>query len=310
MPRPWPEYSAREWARLRPLVERYKYVRYQALVAIHVRRSAAKGDIAALRSRIAGQRVMVAVAFNDAGFVERQTALAKRNTPGCLHLIADNSSDPAASARIETAANESGCAYVKLRPGPWRKPEDGGRSHALAMNWVWRNLLRPARPLAFGFIDHDNFPLRATDPFAPLEDHAVAGQVRNRSGRERWYLWAGFCFFRFDAVEHRALNFSLDWAAGLDTGGANWFSLYRHLAAAEVFDAGMRVEPIAHDLGDHDLRLEWIGEWLHLGNFNVPLSLSEPLRRELAALKLSVVEERLSAALDAAGSEQRGEPGA
>jgi hypothetical protein len=297
VPRPWPEYSAREWRHLRPLVERYKYARYQARVAAHVRRSAAKGDVAALRSRIAGQQVLVAVAFDDPGFVERQIALVRRNVPGCLHLIADNSADEAAAARIEAAASSAGCAYVKLRPGPWRKPEDGGRSHALAMNWVWRNLLRPARPAAFGFIDHDIFPMRPTDPFAQLGQHAVVGQLRNRSGRERWYLWAGFCFFRFDAVQRTKLNFSLDWAAGLDSGGANWFSLYRRLAPADVLDTGMTVEAIAHDLGDHALRLEWIGAWLHLGNFNVPLSLPEPLRRELMARKQRVVDERLAAAL-------------
>jgi len=309
LPRPWPEYSAREWARLRPLVERYKHARYQALAAMHARRPAAKGDVTALRSRIAGQCVLIAVAFNDPGFAERQIALVKLNIPDCLHLIADNSTDAVAAARIEVAASAAGCAYVKLRPGPWRKPEDGGRSHALAMNWVWRNLLRPARPLAFGFIDHDLFPLRAADPFAPLADHAVAGQVRDRSGgRNRWYLWAGFCFFRFDAVERRALDFSLDWAAGLDTGGANWFALYRYLTQGDVFDAGMVVEPIAHDIGDHALRLEWIGDWLHLGNFNVPLSLPEPVRRELIALKLRVVEARLSAALAEARSEQGREP--
>jgi hypothetical protein len=74
-----------------------------------------------------------------------------------------------------------------------------------------------------------------------------------------------------------------------------------------VSDAGMTIQPIQHDLGDHALRLEWIGDWLHLGNFNVPLSLPEPLRRELMAVKLRAVEARLSAALVEGGLEQRGE---
>ena len=295
MPRPWSEYSVREWTRLRPLVERYRYAGYQLQMALRLRQPPAGGDLAALKSRIAGRRVLVAIAFNDPGFVERQIALVRRNVTDCVHLIADNSTDAAASGRIEAIAAAAGCDYLRLRPGPWLKPDQGGRSHGLAMTWVWRNLLRPARPAAVGFIDHDIFPMRPNDPFALLRDHAVAGQVRNRSGgRDRWYLWAGFCFFRFDAVERRALNFSLDWAAGLDTGGANWFSLYRHLQPQEVSDLGVRHEPIG---GEAELRLEWVGDWLHAGNFSVPLSLPETARRRLIDRKRTVLEQRLAAAL-------------
>ena len=299
MPRPWSEYSAREWTRLRPLVERYKYAGYQARMALHLRRPPARGDLAALRARFAGRRVLVAIAFNDPGFVEKQVALVERNAPGLVHLIADNSTDEAAADLIEKVAASRGCAYLRLRPGPWRKPEQGGRSHALAMTWVWRNLLRPARPASFGFIDHDIFPVRPTDPFAPLADHAVAGQVRDRSGgRGRWYLWAGFCFFRFDAVERNALDFSLDWAAGLDTGGANWFSLYRHLQPADVFDTGVSFEPLEpHLAGGAASSLEWIGDWLHAGNFSLPLTLPDDERRELIARKRRVLDARLAAAL-------------
>jgi hypothetical protein len=294
VPRPWSEYSAREWTRLRPLVERYKYAGYQLRMELHLRRPAAVGDLGALRSRIAGRRVLVAIAFNDPGFVERQIALVKRHVADCVHLIADNSTDEAAARRIEATATAAGCAYLRLRAGPWLKPEQGGRSHGLAMTWVWRKLLRPARPAAFGFIDHDIFPTRPTDPFAPLRDHVVAGQVRDRSGgRERWYLWAGFCFFRFEAVERRPLNFSLDWAAGLDSGGANWFSLYRYLQPAEVLDLGVRHEPI-EGAGEVELRLEWIGDWLHAGNFSLPLSLPEAVRGPLLERKRAALEERLA----------------
>ncbi len=303
MPRPWSEYSIREWTRLRPLVERYKYAGYQLQMAYRLRQPAAGGDPAALKARIAGRRVLVTIAFNDPGFVARQVALVGRNVADCVHLVADNSTDAAAAAQIEAAAAATGSDYLRLPPGPWLKPEQGGRSHGLAMSWVWRNLLRPARPAAFGFIDHDIFPMRPTDPFAPLRDHVVAGQVRDRSdGHGRWYLWAGFCFFPFDAVELRALNFSLDWAAGLDTGGANWFALYRHLQSGDVADLGVRHEPIGAD-GEARLRLEWVGDWLHAGNFSLPLSLPEPERRRLIAQKRAELEQRLSAALGEAPPE-------
>jgi len=297
VPRPWSEYSVREWTRLRPLVERYKYAGYQLQMSRRLRQPAAGGDLAALKARIAGRRVLVAIAFNDVGFVERQIALVRRNVADCVHLIADNSTHTAAARQIQQIANAADCAYLRLPPGPWLKPEQGGRSHGLAMTWVWRNLLRHGRPAAFGFIDHDIFPMRPTDPFAVLLDHVVAGQARDRSGGHgRWYLWAGFCFFRFDAVEHRALNFSLDWAAGLDTGGANWFSLYRHLQPEEVADLGVQHEPIGGD-GEAELRLEWVGDWLHAGNFSLPLSLPAAERRLLMEHKRALLEQRLAGAL-------------
>jgi len=306
VPRPWPEYSAREWTRLRPLVERYKHAGHLARMAYHLRRPPAVGDLAALRARIAGRQALVAIAFEDPGFVARQVALVRRNTPGVVHLIVDNSTDDMAARQIEAVAAKAHVDYLKLHPGPWRRPEQGSRSHGLAMSWVWRNLIRPARPAAFGFIDHDIFPIRPTDPFAPLRDHLVAGQVRNRSGRDRWYLWAGFCFFRFGPVASRALDFSPDWAAGLDTGGANWFSLYRNLRAGQVFDAEMRHEPIPGD-GGIDTRLEWIGDWLHAGNFSLSLSLPPDVRSGLIARKREALEARLGDALRDAGLEQRGE---
>ena len=29
----------------------------------------------------------------------------------------------------------------------------------------------------------------------------------------RWHLWAGFCFFSFDAVKNHRLDFGRDWSA-------------------------------------------------------------------------------------------------
>src|SRR5580658_3714076 len=139
VPRPWSEYSVREWTRLRPLVERYKYAGYQLQMAYRLRQPAVGADLAALKSRIAGRRVLVAIAFNDAGFVERQIALVRRNVSECIHLIADNSTDSAAAGQIEAIAAAARCDYLRLRPGPWLTPEQGGRSHGLAITWVWRN---------------------------------------------------------------------------------------------------------------------------------------------------------------------------
>jgi hypothetical protein len=297
MPRPWSDYSRREWLRITPLEQRYNYARYQFLAGWVARRPAVRGDVGTLRAAVQGRRVLVTVAFNDAEFIDWQATLLRRNVSDCVHLVVDNSSDAAASAEIERISAGHGAGYVKLAPSPWRRPIDGGRAHGSAMNWAWRNVLRPGRPLSFGFIDHDLFPVRPTDPFAPLAQHPVAGQVRNKSGRDRWFLWAGFCLFRFSAVEHLALNFSLDWAAGLDTGGANWFVLYRHLSPDQVFNAGEALESIGDDVPTSLARFEWIGDWLHYSNFSTPYDLPTAQRDAIGQRKRVLLEAKLAEAL-------------
>ena len=107
---------------------------------------------------------------------------------------------------------------------PWHS---FSRSHGIALNWVWHNILRPGSPRAFGFIDDDLFPTAPDDPFAPLDTQDFFGLVRQEG--QKWFLWAGYCTFRFDAVKDKPLDFGQDWFIGLDTGGANWSVLYQHV---------------------------------------------------------------------------------
>ncbi|MFI4935671.1 MAG: hypothetical protein ACHP7N_13695 [Caulobacterales bacterium] len=300
MPRPWSEYTARERRRLRPLVDRYKHARYQARMALHLRRPPASGDLGSLKGSIAGRRVIITIAFNDSEVVGWQAPLIARHVSNCYHLIADNSSDDEAARRIEAIARLNGCGYLRLPRGPWTKPEDGGRSHGLAMTWTWRNLVRLARPAAFGFIDHDIFPMKSANPFEPLATHAVAGRLRRAGETGRWNLWAGFCFYRFDAVQAVDLDFSLDWAAGLDTGGGNWARLYRRLDAEQVFDTGVSFEAVDPGASIDIARFEWIGDWLHKGNFSTPLDLAPGRREALLARKRALLLERLTAARETA----------
>src|SRR4029078_397803 len=107
---------------------------------------------------------------------------------------------------------------------PWHGAPS--RSHGLALNWALENVVKPRRPTAFGFVDADIFPLAATNPFEPLARQEFFGVVRNSGAR--WFLWAGFCFFRFSLIERFHLDFSQAWFLGLDTGGANWSVLFRN----------------------------------------------------------------------------------
>ncbi|MEJ0066493.1 MAG: hypothetical protein WDM85_14695 [Caulobacteraceae bacterium] len=229
--------------------------------------------------------MLAAIAFNDPGFVERQIALVKRHVADCVHLIADNSTDEAALAPDRRDRRRR---WLRLSEIATRPLDEAGARGPLARPGDDLGLAQPAaaaRPASFGFLDHDIFSDAPDRSIRATRGPSGRGQVRDRSsGHGRWYLWAGFCFFRFDAVQRHALNFSVDWNAGLDTGGANWFSLYRHLQPSEVDDLGVRYEPIGGD-APAELRLEWIGDWLHAGNFSLPLTVPSAQRAALLALK-------------------------
>jgi hypothetical protein len=131
----------------------------------------------------------------------------------------------------------------------------------MGLNWVWRNILRPGEPQAFGFLDHDLFPIAPDDPFAMLEVQPVYGVLREADAR--WFLWAGFCVFRFDAVKDLPLDFGQDWFNGLDTGGGNWDALYRTLDRRALAFTPTRFEPYKPCADPVKAAIQWCGTWLH-----------------------------------------------
>jgi hypothetical protein len=293
MPRPWSEYNAREWRRLRPLVDRYSHGRYQLRMAYHVRRHLPdRRQMRGLASRITGRKLLVTIAFNDADLIAWQVKLVRQYVADCIHLIADNSTSPQAVSAIAAIAAAHDLPCLRPPQSPWLKLEHGGRGHGLAMTWLWRNVIRKAKPAAFGFIDHDIFPLCRTDPFRLIAEYPVGGRVRIHM--DRWYLWAGFCFFRFQEIQRYNLNFSTDWTAGLDTGGCNWFRLYRRLDRTKVGDPGISYESIEPDISLSLARFERIGDWLHESNFSTRADLDPNIRQQIRARKRQLLLQRLA----------------
>ena len=190
--------------------------------------------------------------------IEWQAKLIRTYVIEPVHIIADNSHNDLAAAKIEAIAKRFGCPYVRLPANPWGP---GSRSHGIAMNWVWRNIIRPSQPRAFGFLDHDLFPTAPDDPFAALSAQDVYGLVRTTDSR--WFLWAGFCFFRFDSVRHKPMDFGQDWFLGLDTGGANWEVLYRHIDRTALSEPVLSEIPFKPELLVQDGPLQWCGTWIH-----------------------------------------------
>ena len=152
-------------------------------------------------------------------------------------------------------------------------------------------MLRPGAPWAFGFVDDDLFPTGTDDPFAPLESQDFFGWVRTVP--PRWFLWAGYCTFRYDAVKDKPLDFGQDWFVGLDTGGGNWSVLYRHVDRAALREQSASFAPYKPGVAVEDAPIHWCGTWLHeVGTMG---------KLALAADKRRVVGDILAPHLAAAG---------
>jgi hypothetical protein len=264
MPRALASYSAADWRRLRPLTQYYKELLYRLEDRLFsAKPPAAPAAFAATCARLAGRPLAITIAYNSAAAIEWQIRFCAKNLRGAALVVIDNSSDRAAAGRIEALCREAEVAYVRLRHGP-ADPRGSSRSHAAALNWAYRRLVRRLRPPVFAFIDHDCYPLLPVELPALVAEQPIYGRLANRE--HGWYLWPGFCVFRWSEAAARRLDFRSDLFAGLDTGGAGWRSFYRHLDPMQLrfarHDLVAPAEP--PDIG----AFERIDDWLHIGNMS------------------------------------------
>lgn len=252
------DYNVADWLRLRPLTHGLKMVRYRAVDRRYARLLPREGDPVALRTAVRGQRLLVTVAYSDPQAIDWQARLIKRYLPNARYLIADNSPDEESAAAIQAIATAESLLYVRLPRNPWHA---GSRSHGIALNWLWRNIIRPGEPERFGLLDDDMFPTRPDDPFAILDSQDYYGVVREAG--LRWFLWAGFCFYRFDRVKNIPLDFGQDWFNGLDTGGGNWRSLYCKVDRSSLREADTEFVAFKPGIGVQEGPFQWCGSWLH-----------------------------------------------
>jgi hypothetical protein len=258
MPKSFSEYSVDDWRHLRPVTQAVKSLRYRAIDRSYRRRPARVGDTTAVAHSIRGRRVLVTIAFSDPLLIRWQTQLVRHYVPGARHIVVDNSAADEAADEIRRIAGADN--YLRAPDNPWSGTAVS-RSHGIVLNWIWHNLIQPGEPEAFGFLDHDIFPTAYDDPFAPLATQDVYGVVRTVG--PRWFLWAGFCMFRFAAVKDATVDFGQDWFAGLDTGGGNWSALYARIDAATLRQPATRFVPFKPGIAVADGPLQWCGAWLH-----------------------------------------------
>jgi len=263
------DYRRDEWMTGVPLIHRIRRLRNRLVDRVYRRRTAPGQAEVVARIAAAPGPVAVTVAFNMPEAIVFLADTMARFVPATLLVVCDNSSDPVRRAEIAAVCAARDLPYLPLPPSPYKGGRNGSRSHAVALNWILASLIRPAAPTVFAFLDHDLIPLAPADLAARVADQPCYGMRRQAEDRPAgpgapWYLWPGYCVFRFEAVKDLPLDFGTDTPLGLDTGGQNWDVLYRRLPPdlAEARRRRVHLDDAETGESEHFLLAD---TWLHVG---------------------------------------------
>jgi hypothetical protein len=204
---------------------------------------------------------LVVIAFDTPWTIRYQIKLLRKYLiDPYAYTVCDNSRDEEAAFEIAALCREEEVGYIRLRSNP---ALDSSESHGLALNWAWRNYLKPRGASYFGFVDHDIFPIRRTRLIPDIDTGGVYGHQQERLGH--WYLWPGFCFISRDLIRDEKLNFLP--SDGFDTGGQLARSLYSHRDRSKIPRPAHSYERLR--VGNDDPQadyVEYLGDWLHTIN--------------------------------------------
>ena len=225
-------FSVSDWLKLAPLRFGLTELRNDALLNVYLQR--APDSLPAFlheHAHLAGKNIVLVIAFAQPRVLNFLLSKLERFVPDAHFLVFDNSRGAGARDEIERVCRDRGVSYLALPPNAIRHQN---RSHAFAMTWIFRNVVRALKPRMFVFIDHDLIPFKTVELSKLLNGQPFYGPVRaNKSaepeaiGNRNWSLWAGYCMYDFSTVKDLPLNFLYDFSRGLDTGGRNWECLYK-----------------------------------------------------------------------------------
>ena len=223
---------------------------------------------------------VITIAYNHVRLIEKQIELVKRyvTDKNYLHVIVDNSPSKKVRKQIKDICNREGVGYV---PVPrfidlliCHKIFGNGISHGAALNWMFYNFLQERNPRLFALIDHDVFPMEEYSFVDKLGERDFYGVERIM--KDGWYLWPGWCIFRYDAISDCSPNFLPYYLkeSYLDSGGGNYPRFYGRYDLKDVEFTHVVTRRIMHSNGltayediYHGDCVQLIdGKWLHFIN--------------------------------------------
>ena len=211
---------------------------------------------------------IITIAFNNLELIQYQTRFLKKFIrDNYCHIIIDNSTDNTIRQQIYQYCLENDIAYVGL-PKNRLNLVGPSYSHAAALNYTYKHVIKKRQPFAFGQIDHDLVPTRPISIAAKLTNQPIYGPLRLRD--KWWYLSAIMSFFRFDFVCDKKVDFMpvTPDKIYLDSGGGNWYSLYSQLDREQIIFPNECIEPLREGGDRHGDSLEFFDDklWLHTIN--------------------------------------------
>ena len=177
---------------------------------------------------------VVTIAYNNAKVIELHNQYVEKYLKGNVtHIVVDNSTNKEESLKIRQICEQQGVGYVRLHKNRM-DIFSGSYSHATAVNWIYKHILKPRGAWGFAFIDHDIFPVCDVNIAEILKSQPVYGAQRKRNGM--WYLSGIISFFRSDFVLEKGFDFMPVTfnETYLDTGGGNWVTLYKNLDESKL----------------------------------------------------------------------------
>lgn len=177
---------------------------------------------------------VITVAYNHVRLIEKQIELVKLRVKdeNYMHVVVDNSPNKRARKQIEEICDREKVGYV---PVPmfidkliFHRIFGYGLSHGAALNWMFFHFLKQQKPVRFALIDHDVFPMADYSFIDKLGDRDFYGVERIRGNG--WYVWPGWCIFRFTPISACHPNFLPYFMQEtyLDAGGGNFPRFYSH----------------------------------------------------------------------------------
>ena len=175
---------------------------------------------------------VITIAYNHTRLIEKQIELVKQHVTdrNYLHVVVDNSPNRGTRRRIKEICVKEQIGYV---PVPLfidklicHKIFGNGISHGAALNWMFYYFLKQQKPVRFALLDHDVFPMEGYSFVDKLGGRDFYGVERIKE--HGWYLWPGWCIFRYDAISDCHPNFLPYFLkkSFLDSGGGNYPRFY------------------------------------------------------------------------------------
>lgn len=224
---------------------------------------------------------IITVAFNNYRLLEHQVTLLRKHLKDRFtHIIADNSTDQQCRKDIAALCKRLGVLYVSIPDHSYASND----SHAVAMHWVYKNVIRKRNAPYFGFLDHDIFPTKPCSVLQQITNgvygrvtppYGLSGEVVPVSSTQPyWSLWAGFCFMDaalLSGADVYQLNFFVKTTpkGQLDTGGGLWDSVMSKIPfPGELANVSYARFRTSTDSNIHTDYYECLDDWIHIGNLS------------------------------------------